>query len=172
MVDGIQRGLRRLLDALDRGIYGLITVSYAVIIVAMTIQVFFRYVLNAPFSWSEELARYMFVWLVYLGGYVAVIRNAHVGVDYLTRRFSSAFRKRLGAVLSLMIIAVLAFIGYHGVLLTLDNVGAEWFTIDFLSLAIPYGAVPVGCALMILGFMRPLFGLGARSVETGETEVM
>ena len=167
-----KRGPGRLLDALDRVIFGLISAIYAVIVIAMAIQVFMRYVINAPFSWSEELARYMFIWLVYLGAYVAVIRNAHVGVDYLTRRFTPAFRIRLNAVLSMVIIATLAFIGYHAVLLGLDNAGTGWFTIEFLPMAIPYGAVPIGCALMILGFMRLLLGLGPRDAETGQTEAI
>ena len=40
---------------------------FAVIIVCVSLQVFFRYVLNDPLTWSEELARFSFMWMVFLG---------------------------------------------------------------------------------------------------------
>ena len=46
-------------------------------------QVFFRYVLNSSLFWSEELARYILVWLSFLGATVAYYRNLHPGVDTL-----------------------------------------------------------------------------------------
>ena len=166
------KGPGRALRALDSAIYALITVLYAVIVIAMFAQVFFRYALGAPLSWSEEISRYMFVWLVYLGGYVAVIRNAHVGVDYVTRRLSAKTRATMNTVLSIMIIAALGYAAYHGALLTWDNVAADWFTISFLSMAIPYSAVPIGCVLMIFGFVRLLLQLGEPVRGPGETEAV
>ncbi len=60
----------------------------------VAIQVFFRYVLNASLFWSEELARYMLVWLSFFGATVAYYRNLHPGVDALTSRLSPE-KKRL-----------------------------------------------------------------------------
>ncbi len=54
----------------------------------VAVQVFFRYVLNASLFWSEELARYMLVWLSFFGATVAYYRNLHPGVDALTARLS------------------------------------------------------------------------------------
>ena len=42
----------------------------------MLLQVFFRYVLNASLSWSEELTRLLFVWLTFLGFGLAAQRGA------------------------------------------------------------------------------------------------
>jgi len=49
----------------------------------VAVQVFFRYVLNSSLFWSEELARYMLVWLSFFGATVAYYRNLHPGVDTL-----------------------------------------------------------------------------------------
>ncbi len=56
--------------------------------VLVAVQVFCRYVLNASLFWSEELARYMLVWLSFLGATVAYYRNLHPGVDVFTARIS------------------------------------------------------------------------------------
>ena len=51
--------------------------------VIVAVQVFFRYVLNQSLFWSEELARYLLVWLSFLGASVAYRRKAHPGIDIL-----------------------------------------------------------------------------------------
>ena len=47
----------------------------ATMIPLVCIQVFCRYVLNAPITWSEELATYLFAWLIFFGATVTVRRN-------------------------------------------------------------------------------------------------
>ncbi len=56
--------------------------------VLVAVQVFCRYILNSSLFWSEELARYMLVWLSFFGATVAYYRNLHPGVDVLTSRIS------------------------------------------------------------------------------------
>ncbi|MEA2116387.1 MAG: TRAP transporter small permease [Thermodesulfobacteriota bacterium] len=58
--------------------------------ILVAVQVFCRYILNSSLFWSEELARYMLVWLSFLGATVAYYRNLHPGVDALTTRISAA----------------------------------------------------------------------------------
>lgn len=47
----------------------------------VAVQVFFRYVLNHSLFWSEELARFLLIWLTFLGASVAYYRRAHPGID-------------------------------------------------------------------------------------------
>lgn len=49
--------------------------------VVVAVQVFFRYALNHSLFWSEELARYLLVWLTFLGASVAYRRTLHPGID-------------------------------------------------------------------------------------------
>jgi TRAP-type C4-dicarboxylate transport system permease small subunit len=56
-------------------------------------QVFARYVLNHSLFWSEELARYMLVWLTFLGASTAYKRGLHPGVDALVRRLPALLQK-------------------------------------------------------------------------------
>ena len=57
-------------------------VVISLVMVTVTLaQVIFRYVIAAPLPWSEELARYCFVWIVFLGGAIGLSRGIHLGVD-------------------------------------------------------------------------------------------
>jgi hypothetical protein len=53
-------------------------------------QVFFRYVLNHSLFWSEELARYILVWLTFLGASVAYRRGVHPRIDLFVSRLARA----------------------------------------------------------------------------------
>lgn len=61
--------------------------------ILVAVQVFCRYILNSSLFWSEELARYMLVWLSFLGATVAYYRNLHPGVDALTSRMAGATQR-------------------------------------------------------------------------------
>jgi len=68
-----------------------IAVSVLMVVVTLA-QVIFRYVLAAPLPWSEELARYCFVWIVFLGGAIGLERGIHLGVDVFVNRLPSRFQ--------------------------------------------------------------------------------
>ena len=62
------------------------------LVVIMFIQVFCRYVLNNSLSWSEELTKYLFVWMTFLGGALCLRDKIHIGVDYFVSFLPKYFR--------------------------------------------------------------------------------
>ncbi|PLS17707.1 TRAP transporter small permease [Bacillus sp. M6-12] len=70
------------------------------------LNVVLRYFFNSGITWSEELARYMFVWIIFLGAIVAAKDKAHLGVDILTSNVPKPVQK----VLSLLASAVTIFV--------------------------------------------------------------
>ncbi len=55
--------------------------------VIVALEVYCRYILNHSLFWAEELARYILVWLTFLGATAAYRRKVHPGIDILTQRF-------------------------------------------------------------------------------------
>lgn len=71
----------RLWAGLSRGVeILLVAVTLAMIATALA-QVFSRYVLHAPLVWSEELSRYLFIWLAFLAAWRAWRRREHIGIS-------------------------------------------------------------------------------------------
>lgn len=56
--------------------------------VAIILQVVTRYVFSSPLSWTEELARFLLVWLTFLGAGYVMSRRLHISVDLLVARLS------------------------------------------------------------------------------------
>jgi TRAP-type C4-dicarboxylate transport system permease small subunit len=57
-------------------------VCFSTIAVALLMQIIFRYALNSPLIWTEELSRYLLVWITFLGINYALRRNKHIRMEY------------------------------------------------------------------------------------------
>ena len=60
--------------------------AFGVMVIAIGLQVVFRYVLNNPLAGSEEMGRLAFVWVTFIGAAVATRDNMHVRIDYFVGR--------------------------------------------------------------------------------------
>jgi TRAP-type C4-dicarboxylate transport system permease small subunit len=91
---------------LAKGLIFLFMGGISVVIIA---QVFFRYVVGSSISWSEELARYLMIWMALAGASVALRQGAHVGVTLLVERMGSKIRPWV-LLLGKAVIAVFLFV--------------------------------------------------------------
>ena len=66
-----------------------------------------RYVFNSPLLWSDELARFLFLWLSMLGAVVALRRNEHMRLSVLVNRASPSLQRWLDTTAALVVIAFL-----------------------------------------------------------------
>ena len=75
----------RLLDLYCRVLKGAIALCLAAMVVLVFTNVVLRYLFNSGIATSEELSRWLLVWLTFLGAIVAMREHAHLGVDSLIR---------------------------------------------------------------------------------------
>ncbi|MDM8556131.1 TRAP transporter small permease [Desulfococcaceae bacterium HSG7] len=80
----------------------------------VAVQVFFRYVLNHSLFWSEELARFILVWLTFLGASCAYYRKVNPGVDFLYTKLSPLFKKISAILTHLASMALFAVMIVYG----------------------------------------------------------
>jgi TRAP-type C4-dicarboxylate transport system permease small subunit len=105
-------------------------------------QVFFRYFLGSPLTWSDELARYLFVWCALLGWVVAARRRSHLAVTIGRERMSPRARATLQLVGALAAVAFAAVLAWHGVRIAERNWDVE-ATALATSVGVVYAIVPV-----------------------------
>jgi len=149
--------LKKIVDFLEKGIDALVTAMMIVMGVSIVIQVFARYVLNNPTGWSEELARYIFVWITLLGSAVVLKRGKHVEVGYLVERAPPRVQKVLGLAAQLGVLIFLCVLLVSGIGLT--GVGHRQVSAAMeLPMSIMYAALPAGAFFMILFLVAELIG--------------
>lgn len=138
------------------------TVCFAVMIVLTLMQVFLRYVFNAGLPWSEEVARWCFVWLVFLGMAVAVRLDSHIAIDMFLRMFPGRLRTGTEYLIeSLKVSCCLAML-VHGwdLVQAATHVSASLL----VSIKVEYMAVPVGALIA-------LYYLAARNLRIWPSRV-
>jgi len=148
--------LARLTATLDRWTCWVCIALFAVIFVVMVLQVTCRYVLGSPLVWSEELARYLYIWVCYLGAPVALRRGNHIAITLLVDQLPASLARvvavfwHLGAFLFLIELAI------QGAILA-----ARSHTLLAITIPIPwsliYLAVPVSAVLMMLQTIEDLW---------------
>ncbi|WP_022870147.1 TRAP transporter small permease [Yaniella halotolerans] len=90
-----------------------IAVALAILILAiMVTQVFFRYVLEDPIMWAEELARYSYVWMVFLAAIFVTAEHSHVTVTLADDRLSQRFRRMWEGLVAFLVAAACFVIAF------------------------------------------------------------
>lgn len=103
----------------------LVIILLAGMSIIIGIQVFMRYVLKSSLSWSEELARYMFIWMIYIGISYGVKKDKHVKIEAVLTVLSSFWQKVLLIISDLLFLffAVIIVIKSFEVSNTIQNLG-------------------------------------------------
>lgn len=147
--------MQRLVGYINRLAEVAAVVAFATLITVVSAAVFWRYVLNDSVVWAEELSRYCFIWVTFLGGGLGVGKNIHVGVDSLVMLLPQQPRKIVEVGVE---IAIVIF------LITLIAVGVQFMQFGMnsraLMLQIPmgyvYAAVPAGALVMLANVLLNL----------------
>ena len=77
----------------EKAVYYTLVVMMIVMTLTVIVQVFLRYVFSFSLSWSEEVARYLMIWVAFLGGSLALQKGLHIGVELFLVRVSSRTRR-------------------------------------------------------------------------------
>lgn len=134
----------------------------AALCVVVTLQVFFRLVLGAPLSWSEELATILFVWVTMVGASLALKRGEHFAVELLQRQLPIRARRVVEILVALILVGFAGLVFVEGMGMAARNMTVVTPAME-IPRAIPYGSVAGGGALMLLRSLELLL----RSVRGG-----
>ena len=143
------RALIRLDHILAKAEAAALIALVAVMTVAVFLQVLYRYVLTQPLYWSEELARYLFVWLSILGATLGLQKRGHFGLDFFFRMFPEQAKPCMGFLIHLLMGAVVLVILVQGITLVQKTALQESPAMG-ISMSWAYACLPVGAALMVI----------------------
>jgi TRAP-type C4-dicarboxylate transport system permease small subunit len=138
-------------EAVDVSIYGwedwITFVLFWIMAAVVFYQVYTRYVLSDSAGWTEEIARYFLVAVVFIGASMSVRKNNHIQVDYFYRLMPRA----MGRVLSVAVdVLRCLFLGYCVWLtwLLLQRIGTQQMAVIDLPVGWVFGAMLFGFVLM------------------------
>ena len=142
-----------MLERFDRQYVRANRVLVGALMVAMFVLVFTnvvtRYGFGFSLAWGEEVARFLMIWVTFLGAGLALREGRHVAIEILQDRLPAPARRWLRLALAVLILAFLAFLAVLGA----QFVAFGWDKIMMatqMSRGIPYLAIPLGAAMFAL----------------------
>ena len=123
--------------------------SILVALVTVTFsQVVFRYLLQAPLAWSEELARFLLMWMASLSAAYAFKTRSHFALRFVVDRFNPSVQRAIATFVTLLVVTFLAVFAYQSLRFTLEvrNMSAP---ATQMSMAVPYSSALIGSVLML-----------------------
>ncbi|MBN2567987.1 MAG: TRAP transporter small permease [Deltaproteobacteria bacterium] len=117
----------------------------SIMVICLGAQVFFRFVLDAALTWSEEMSRFAFVWVIYLGASMAAMERSHIRVTVPQLLLPSQYRHYATMFADFIWLVFNLFFAYQGVLqvkhmlaYTFISPAMRWNT-AFVYMIIPIG---------------------------------
>jgi TRAP-type C4-dicarboxylate transport system permease small subunit len=112
------------------------------------LQFFTRYVLNDSIAWTEEIARYLLMWVTFTGAAVAMRRRTHIAVEVLLHFLPPPAVRVLRFLIDAAMVGFVAFLCWSGILIT-ERMQIQTMTVIEWPMSIVYGGIAVGCFLML-----------------------
>lgn len=123
--------------------YILIALSIFTVIVIFS-QVVLRYAFSSSLIWSEEISRYAFIWLIYVGVSYAVKKQKHLRVDVITALFNEKGKTIINIISNIFFLIFSLIITYYGIdivnRITRESAALE-IPMEYVYLAIVVGMV-------------------------------
>ena len=150
-----------LIDAIVQPLIKLckIAVISCVLSIALIVStsIFFRYVLNNSITWSEEIAKYLMVWMVFVGAPVAMVQSRHIAIEMFPNLFRPRIRALIFLIVNLLIVLTMAFWTYRGFTYTVGGMSQVMSSFDKIPLGVVFASIPFGsCIMMIISFQISL----------------
>lgn len=132
------------------------------------LQVIMRYVFRHSLSWSEELARYVFLWQIWLGASLAVKKRRHLRIEAVKDLLPKDKQKYLELLTLLIWFGFSLFLAFKGSQLTkMLFMRGQVSPAMQIPMAYAYASVPVGSALMAIRLIGEIIGLFKPAKEEG-----
>jgi TRAP-type transport system small permease protein len=152
MSDGKSQGtslgnVYAVLEKIVSAISGILLTGMVLIVFSNVIG---RYFLNSALAWSEEISRFMMIWLVWFGSVLAFINNEHLGLDLVIKVLPRKVSLAVLVVADVLVMYALYLIAIGGWQVTAQTMESGWTS---PAAAVPYGfvylVVPI-CGIVLL----------------------
>ena len=100
----------KFLDKLFLIVDYLMGIMFALMVVLVLFNVILRYFFNSGITWSEEMARYLFVWIIYIGAIGAMRDNMHLSVDVFINKFNPFIKKIIYIIGQIVILIIMGML--------------------------------------------------------------
>jgi C4-dicarboxylate transporter DctQ subunit len=146
----------------------ILAIMLSVMIIVVLFGVINRFLLKFPISWTEEVARFLMIWICMLGSTIAIKNGTHVAVLFFVSKLDIKIRRKVALLNHLLIISFLVIPSLYGIKLCFSQAGQLSPALR-ISMFFPFFSVPFGCIVMILhelATLKAMFTQGTQKYQS------
>ncbi|MBN8939043.1 MAG: TRAP transporter small permease [Rhizobiales bacterium] len=136
----------------------------AAIVLITLAAVWWRYVLNAPISWIEQVSNILFIWITFVGAAVLYRQKLHIGVDMFIDMLKGRPKQVMFWVIELGNLGFIVVLFIYSMKLSIDVLPNTYGALD-ISPAYFYFSAPVACVMMMFYFLEKIVDPSKRVPE-------
>lgn len=118
-----------------------------------------RYFLGQPISWSNAIARYVYIYIVLIGSAISYMQDGHATIESFYSMMPRGFKMAFDLAHYLIVMGLSAILIFKGVKYTIKMWGVHSPVLPFFSIGIVYLAVPICFVIIFLYLLRKTIGL-------------
>lgn len=151
--------MNKLIDRLFKGIDYFTGILTGLMVLFVFLNVVLRTFFNSGLTWSEELARYLFVYVTYIGAISAMRSNAHLGVDTLLSRVKPKVQMTLYLISQTLIAVIMCILVQGAFKMVLQNTQSRTAALNIPYSVLYFGGIITGVSIAILAAGNILYAV-------------
>lgn len=142
----------KVLGALDKTLKLALAILMTAMVASVVWQVLSRYLFVVPAAWTEELARFLLIWIGLLGAAYAYRHGSHLGIDLLANKLAASNKRRLHSVVHIvcLLFAASVLVIGGGSLVSMTWELKQFSAAMGLPIAYVYSVIPLSGVLIVL----------------------
>lgn len=141
--------LEKIKHKIDRILFYILFVIVVAILFCVTLQVFSRYLLNAPATFTEELVRFLLIWLGLLGGAYTFGVKGHIALTLLLDKFSLKIKNILNIFIDCIVLFLALFVLIIGGIKLISITHNQLSSVLVLPMWLVYSCTPISGSIII-----------------------
>jgi len=157
----------KLVDLINKIVGYILGVIIGTMSILILLQIFTRFVINYPLHWTEELARYLMIYGVFLGAALALRYNRLISIEAVAQALPPKMQSLLKKVVMVITIIFALVLVIQGIEIT-STINNQTSAGLGIPMSIPYLAIPSGAILIIINAFAVIFDGGKNHREESE----
>ncbi|QCI66011.1 TRAP transporter small permease [Phreatobacter stygius] len=154
----------RICDAITEVAKLVLGTCVAAIVLITLAAVWWRYVVNAPIAWIEQVSNILFIWITFIGAAVLYRQKLHIGVDMFIDMLAGRARQIMFWVIETGNLGFIVVLFIYSVKLSIDVLPNTYGALD-ITPAWFYFSAPVACVMMMFFFVEKIVDPSKRVPE-------
>jgi TRAP-type C4-dicarboxylate transport system permease small subunit len=162
--------MKKMLILIDKVLSGILVCIVLAQVFVLIISIFWRFILNDPIMWTDEVIRYLLVWVSFLGLGAVTKEHKQIVVTAIDSHIPARLSKILDIMVDIVMIVFFCVLVYWGAIVAAGEMAVRGQTIAWLRFGYIYAAIPIGCAIAIGYLIRKLY-LYTKGQSKGEDDI-